>query len=380
VALRALVLSFSNLGTDPRVHRQISLLVKRFEVVAAGHAAPAVPGVRFCPVPPQHWPGAARAAAALLLKLGRFEQAYWSSRSVRAALAALEGERFDLVVANDILALPLALRLRGGAKLLFDAHEYAPLEFEESWKWRFFLRRYNEYLCGRYVPQADAATTVCEGIAQEYRRVYGVSMTIVHNAPPYQDLRPQDGTSGPIRLVHHGGAIPSRQLETMIEAMRHLDERFSLDFVLVPSVPGYLDRLRAMASGNPRIRFLQPVPMHELPRFLNRYDAGIYLLPPNNFNNRFSLPNKFFEFVQARLAIVVGPSPEMAALVKRHDMGVVAEDFTPTSFARAVSGLDHPRIARYKAQAHLAARELCFERAAEVLTAAIDRMLPTCAA
>jgi hypothetical protein len=120
--------------------------------------------------------------------------------------------------------------------------------------------------------------------------------------------------------------------------------------------------------------------MTELPRFLNRYDAGIYLLPPNNFNNRYSLPNKFFEFVQARLAIVVGPSPEMAAQVRRHSMGVVAEDFRPESFARAITRLDRAGIARYKAQAHLAARELCFERSAETLSAVIDRMLPACAA
>jgi hypothetical protein len=166
----------------------------------------------------------------------------------------------------------------------------------------------------------------------------------------------------------------------MIEAMRHLDERFTLDFVLVPSVPRYLEQLKSAAGADRRIRFLPPVAMQELPRFLNGYDAGIYLLPPNNFNNRFSLPNKFFEFVQARLAIVVGPSPEMAAQVRRHDMGVVAEDFTPAAFARAVSGLDRPRIAHYTVQAHLAARELCFERAAESLTVAIDRMLPTCAA
>lgn len=379
---RALVISFSNLRTDPRVHRQIALLAERFDITAAGHAPPLVPGVKFLPVPPHHWTGARKLAAALLLKLGRFEQAYWSSLSVQSASAAFKNERFDLIVANDILALPLAASLRKNARILFDAHEYAPLEFEESWRWRVFFRRYNEYLCRCYVPQSDAATTVCEGIAEEYRRMLGVRMAIVNNAPPYQDLQPGPGApDDAIHLVHHGGAIPSRQLEAMIETMRRLDSRYSLDFVLVPSVPRYLDHLKSLASGDRRIRFLPPVGMHDLPRFLNRYDVGIYLLPPNNFNNRFSLPNKFFEFVQARLAIAVGPSPEMAEQVQRYGMGVVSEDFSPESFARAVSGLDRQRIARFKAQTHLAARELCFERSAETLTAVIDRMLtPVCAA
>jgi len=203
----------------------------------------------------------------------------------------------------------------------------------------------------------------------------GVPMTVIHNSAAYQDLGPSATAGRPIRLVHHGGAIPSRQLETMIETMRHLDDRYTLDFILVPSVPRYLESLKALAAGDARIRFLPPAPMHELPGILNAYDAGIYLLPPNNFNNRYSLPNKFFEFVQARLTIAVGPSPEMAALVRRHDLGVVAEDFTPRSFARAISGLDRERIAAHKARSHAAARELSFENAAAALMQLVERTL-----
>jgi glycosyl transferase family 4 len=374
-APRVLVISFSHLGTDPRVHRQLELLARHLTVTAVGWGPPAVPGVEFVPVPAYHWTPAEKLAAALKLKAGLFEAAYWSSASVRAATAALADRRFDLIVANDIAALPLAAKVRGGARILFDAHEYAPLEFEESWRWRFFFQRHNEYLCRRYVPLADAATTVCAGIAEEYRRRFGVAMTVVHNAPPFQELRPTASVEGPIRLVHHGGAIPSRQLEVMIETMQRLDGRFTLDFVLVPSVPGYLERLKALASGNGGIRFLPPVPMQTLPRFLNAYDAGIYLLPPSNFNNRYSLPNKFFEFVQARLAIVIGPSPEMAAQVRRHGMGIVSESFEPADFARALAGLDRERIARFKDRAHAAARELCYERAAEGFMRLIDDTL-----
>ncbi|HYN27204.1 MAG TPA: glycosyltransferase, partial [Burkholderiales bacterium] len=185
---RALVLSFSDLRTDPRVRRQLALLCGEFEVTAAGSGCPDDLPVRCLAIPAQHWSGPAKAVAALRLAAGRYESAYWSSRCVKAARNVPQGAGFDLVVANDIWTLPLALDLKGKAKVLFDAHEYAPLEFEESWKWRFFFQRYNEYLCRRYLPLADAATTVCEGIAEEYRRTLGVRMAIVQNAPPYQDL------------------------------------------------------------------------------------------------------------------------------------------------------------------------------------------------
>jgi hypothetical protein len=98
--------------------------------------------------------------------------------------------------------------------------------------------------------------------------------------------------------------------------------------------------------------------MRELSAFLNRFDLGVYILRPTNFNNRHALPNKFFEFVQARLGVAIGPSPEMAALVKRYDLGLVADDFEPASLAGLLAALTPEEIARHKRNAHEASRAL----------------------
>ena len=42
-----LVISYSNLATDPRVNRQIRWLSEFYQVIAAGLGDPGVPGVRF---------------------------------------------------------------------------------------------------------------------------------------------------------------------------------------------------------------------------------------------------------------------------------------------------------------------------------------------
>jgi len=52
---RALVISFSDLHSDPRAYRQLALLNRHFEVTAAGHADPRLPGVQFVAVPAAHW-------------------------------------------------------------------------------------------------------------------------------------------------------------------------------------------------------------------------------------------------------------------------------------------------------------------------------------
>jgi len=374
---RVLILSFSDLATDPRVARQIDLLSGHHDVTAAGFGNPQLPGVRFVQLLPLQRSPAGRAFAVGMLKAGAFERYYRTSPTIRHALEALKGAAFDLVLANDLSALPLACKLKPAQGVLYDAHEYSPRELEDRFYWRFLFRDFNDYLCRTYLPSVRGMTTVCHSIAEEYQREYGIVAEVVLNAPPLQVLDPAAIPGPRVRMVHHGGAIPSRRIELMIEMMDILDDRFELDLMLVPTDAAYFRRLEAMASRRPRTRIVPPVSMQELPRQLNRYDIGLFLLPPTNFNYRNALPNKFFEFIQARLAVAIGPSPEMARLVRQYGCGVVSERFDPGSLARELGKLDAAGIGSMKQRSHAAARELCFEKTAPVLLGMVDRLLGT---
>lgn len=357
-----LVVSFSDLGRDPRVHRQLMALRKRYEVTSLGYAPSRVEGVAHLEVePPRGLALRLRNAALSLLRLDGLY--YWTQPQVRAALARLRGRQFDLVLANDLDALPLCARVaQDRARLIVDAHEYAPREFEDRWTWRLLHQRRVRALCRDYLTRADGLMTVCQGIADAYERDYGVKAQVVTNATAFQELSPSPVHDGRIRLIHHGVASPSRHPEEMIRMMRYLDDRFSLDFMLIAHNPAYLHRLQEMARDDPRIRFLPPVAMPAIAAFINGYDVGLFLLPPVSFNYAHALPNKFFEFVQARLAIAIGPSPEMLRLVETYDLGVVAEDFTAAGMARALSSLTRDQIEHFKRRADAAAAELCAER------------------
>lgn len=372
---RVLILSFSDLATDPRVARQIGLLSSRYDVTAAGFGQPRLAGARFLQLLPLQRSLAGRVLAVAMLKARAFERYYWTSPTVRYAHESLKDEAFDLVVANDLSALPLACRLKPAQGVIYDAHEYSPRELEDRFYWRFLFRDYNDFLCRAYLPSIRGMTTVCDSIAEEYRRNYGAAAEVVLSAPPLQALEPA-AVSGPrIRMVHHGGAIPSRKIELTLEMMDLLDDRFGLDLMLVPTDAAYFRRLQAMVERRPRVRIVAPVPMQELPRRLNCYDIGLFLLPPTNFNYLNALPNKFFEFIQARLAVAIGPSPEMARLVRQFGCGVVSESFDPGSLAHELGKLDATRIDGMKQRSHAAARELCFERTAPVLLGMVDRLL-----
>lgn len=134
-------------------------------------------------------------------------------------------KEFDLIIINDLETIAIANNIKGKAKLLFDAHEYFPRQFEDKFAWRILFQPLNTHLCQKYLPDLDAMTTIGEGIALEYEKQFGVKPVVVNNAASYQNLKPAPQTDGVINLVHHGIAIPSRRLELMIEMMDHLDLR-----------------------------------------------------------------------------------------------------------------------------------------------------------
>ena len=261
---------------------------------------------------------------------------------------------------NDLIALPFAFKIRERAKIYFDAHEYYPREFEDVLIWRLLFSRHIDKLCREYLPKVDAMTTVCESRAKEYEKNYGVRLKVITNAAPYKSLEPSQ-VSEPIKMVHHGGAIPSRKIELMIEMMRYLDGRFSFDLYLIPTNKRYFKKLRKLGEKSPRVRVMPPIPYEKLIEKLNFYDIGVYILPPVSFNNLYTLPNKLFEFIQARLCIAIGPTPDMSEIVRRYNLGVIGDDFSPGSLAEKIKALSPEDIMYYKRQSHRWAKKLSAE-------------------
>ena len=376
----ALVLVFSNLKHDARVKRQVDWLRKHFAVTVVCFDAEETSGVTFVRIRQTKLSPLRKALLGTALLVGAYEIAYRLFHDYGFLQGQLSKD-FDLIVANDIDTLPLAFQLQGRAKIIFDAHEYAPRHFENNKVWKIFFQPFYIYLCRKYIPRASAMLTVGEGLANEYERSFHVTPVIIRNATRYVDIQPSEVVPDRIRLVHHGIVNPSRRLELMIEMMDQLDERFTLDMILMTSdyasekTKAYIRSFKENAEKNPRIRILPPVKSNDVVATINGYDIGVFLIPPVNFNYANTLPNKLFDFIQGRLAVAIGPTPEMAAIVRQYKNGVVAADFEPMSLAAMLKKLKRDDIARFKEQSAIAARELNAEKNEAVFTSLIERVL-----
>ncbi len=361
---------------DPRPNRIIQWLMNDYELTIASQITCSMVGPKSVitidnPIPNLLY----FANRAILLKLNHFEKIVWSKEINRAKLT-LKKNQFDLIICLDLTLLPLAVSLKEiSCKVLFDAREYYPNYFEDQILWKFFHQRFHYYLCQKYLPLCDQILTVSDGIAEEYEKKFGIHPRVFMSLPKYENLEPKNSNSENIRILHHGSAVPSRNLELMIQMMNFTDKRFHLDLMLVPTNKRYFNKIVHLASNRTNTRIVPPVTFSNIIKYSNDYDIGLYLLKPNNFNLKHALPNKFFEMIQSRLAIAIGPSPEMSRIVYKYNCGIVSDDFNPVSLATKLNKLTAEQILSFKKNSHTASKILNAEQNWHDLKIIIKKLL-----
>ena len=362
------ILSFSNIAWDARILREIDAASREFEVDVIGYGKwEGEDKARFFSLP--------RTAGGWQIALSKYtrvplgylfpqywEAHYWLRREYKLALDILIKGKYDLIHANDWHSLPIVARAaqQVGSKILFDAHEYAPSQRVDELIVRLFHIPVRVYLIKTYQNCASKTITVSEGLRDLYNENFGWDCKVIMNAPYYvkSDFRPVDPNE--IQIIHHGGAMPGRHLEEFIKLAALLDQRYKFNFMLMPSNLKYLDELKSLSDqlAYGRVMFHAPVPPREISEKIVQFDVGIPFMHANTLNIYNALPNKFFDYVMAGLAIVVPPLPSMQKIVERNKMGAVSADQSIQSVATLLNSLSVEEINQFKRNALLAAKTL----------------------
>lgn len=376
--LDVLVLAVTPFMTEPRGVKQVQELRKHHNVTTAGIGPspfPDLPHIEFRTLKELQGGKVWRIKNALRQLLRLHRGTLRAHPLTNEALAKLKGTKWDIVVSNDLLGVPIANRVNSKYGVIADLHEYAPRQGENRFLWRLLIAPFFDWILRKEVaPKISASTCVGQGIIDEYERVYGFRGDLAINATPWHDLEPEP-VHEPIRLVHSGLPAPARKLEVMIDAVLATKTDVTLDLYLMQNNQAYLNELKERAGGDPRIVFRDPVPYTELVPTLHGYDVGLSLIAPTTFNLKWCLPNKFFDFVQARLGVIIGPSPEMARFIDDYGFGATADDFTAEALTRVLDDLTPEGVAAWKQASHDCADELSGERQAVVWSRVVDRVV-----
>lgn len=231
----------------------------------------------------------------------------------------------DCLFANDtdtLAACGLASRIRR-KPLVFDAHELFPEVPELEGRPR--VKAFWEWVERVSLPYAKCCFTVCQSVADEYRRRYGVEMTVVRNVPDRPAMPPQkpshDADRQPI-LLYQGAVNIGRGIHELADAMGHLPECR----LIVAGDGDLLHQEQAYASTlpwNDRIQFLGRVAPSRLHSLTAKATLGLCLLEDLGLNYRYSLPNRIADFANAGVPVLATDFPEIRRVLEEYGTGTL---------------------------------------------------------
>ncbi len=247
----------------------------------------------------------------------------------------LKKTKADILGSVDYDTLKAVTRAgrRIGAKVIFDAHEW----FEEvpELAGRDKVKRYWMKIARQGLPKTDVRYAVSEGVAEQMKRTYNQSFNVIHNYPLLAAEEPSA-----IRddiLLYLGVLNKGRGLPELIMAMREIDAK--LWIVGDGDIREQLWSLVAEHQLMEKVSFKGFVPPEELPTYLSKARIGINLLDGSSESYRYSLANKFFDYVHAGMPQVCMDFPEYRRYNQMHNVATLISDLKQRSIVYAINHL-----------------------------------------
>jgi len=264
---------------------------------------------------------------------------------------------------HDLEAFPIGYLITKSkrCKLIYDSHElwsdprYLPFSRPSYPKIIFFIQKKLESFI---MKRAKAVITVSDSIADfiarqnKIRRPY-----VIKNVPDLIKNRKTNKIKEKIDIIndkrkiilYQGGIQRGRGLENLILSMRWVDNA-----VLVILGDGVIkEELKGLAIKHKvekKVFFMDAVPPGEILSYTCSADIGIMPVENVSLSYYYCLPNKLFEYLMARLPVVISDFPEMAKIVKKYEVGEVFNPEEPQDISRAINSLlnNSDKYKRYK--------------------------------
>jgi glycosyltransferase involved in cell wall biosynthesis len=276
-----------------------------------------------------------------------------------------------IILSNDLdtlLSCSLAASLRR-KQLVFDSHELFP-EVPELVH-RPVVRKIWQILEKKLISKIKFGFTVSPSIADFYFNTYGVKFELIRNLGNFRfdyEFEEIDKSQKQKTIIYQGSLNIGRGLEILIESMQQIDGAI-LQIIGSGDVAPKLIRLTKKLNLEDKVRFIGRLPLERLWEFTASASIGISLEENLGLNYQYALPNKLFDYIQARIPVIISDLPEMTGIVNKYRIGKVLVERTPEKLAEIIKEMLKEEVVQdeYAVNLELAARELCWEKEEEKL-------------
>lgn len=231
----------------------------------------------------------------------------------------------DAICSVDLDTLPaawLAAKLKG-CRLIQDSHEYMAEVPEVSS--RPFTRNLWHRIARLFLPDCHLRYTTSQSLVDEFQLQYSCEFALIRNMPPLLDdaatiPSSMQGLPEQDYLVYLGAVNQGRGLEEILEVLSQRDEILLIigegdkSPEINQLIKNYQLENRVFLAG-------KQLPA-KIPSLLKPARAGLNLLRDEGLSYRYSLANKFFDYVHAGIPQVCIDFPEYKNLMKEFRVGL----------------------------------------------------------
>ncbi|MGB0998859.1 MAG: glycosyltransferase [Flavobacteriales bacterium] len=235
---------------------------------------------------------------------------------------------FDKLVANDLdtlVACKLVSKLRNKT-LVIDLHELFPEvpELVNRPKTKAIWERIEKWA----LSSETSSITVCQSIADYYKKKYQADVKVVRNVPKKQTLNTSEikKKSDHFILIYQGAINYGRGVDKMIELMEFLPETFKLWIIGDGDKYDEIKDLHSKSEAKNRITLFGRKSPEELKKLTLQADLGLSLEQNIGLNYYYALPNKMFDYMQAEIPSLVSNLPEMKRFTEQHNTGYIVDN------------------------------------------------------
>lgn len=225
-------------------------------------------------------------------------------------------------------------------KLVHDAHEYF-VEVPEL-EGRGVVKSVWNRIGNHFVPRCDLCFTVNEELVGILSKRYNNEFHAIRSVPYLFESKQTGNMDGKRKVILYQGVLnQGRGLEASIKAVHHMDENVVLKIAGEGDLSKQLRTMVDDLEAHDKIEFLGWLTPDELKEETRKADVGLNLLTGKSLNYKYSLANKFFDYMHAGIPSINMDFPVYRRICREYEVGVCIDKLEPETIQSTIRELIH---------------------------------------